>query len=118
MFRFYKILRRFCKNSKVVSSDFSIMKNIFALSSSSLSIKLICCLKSGFSNSIYCLDLLQLVFNISKNIHSPINCQLCNPNFYQYSIFSYASSLFFTGTSKTLFLSINTLIFFISTFCS
>ena len=46
------ILTEFCKNLKVVSSDFSIMKNIVALSSSGLPIKLICYLKSGFSNLI------------------------------------------------------------------
>ena len=46
------ILTEFCENSKVVSSDFSMMKNIVALSSSSLSIKLIYCFKSGFSNSL------------------------------------------------------------------
>ena len=46
----------FCENSKVVSYDFSIIKNIVAVvSSSSLPIKLICCLKSEFSNSIYLL---------------------------------------------------------------
>ena len=46
----------FCENSKVVSYDFSIIKNIVAVvSSSNLPIKLICCLKSGFSNSIYLL---------------------------------------------------------------
>ena len=43
----------FCENSKVVSSDFSMTKNIVAqLSLSSLPINFICCYKSGFSNSI------------------------------------------------------------------
>ena len=42
----------FFKNAKVVSSDFAMMKNIVASSSSSLPIKLNCCFKSGFSNSI------------------------------------------------------------------
>ena len=43
----------FCKTLKVVSSNFSMMKNIVApLSSSSLLIKLICCFKSEFSSSI------------------------------------------------------------------
>ena len=42
----------FYQKSKVVSSFFSIIKNIFALLSSSLRTKLICCFKSGFSNSI------------------------------------------------------------------
>ena len=45
--------REFYENLKVVSSDFSMMKNIAApLSSSSLPIKLIYCFKSGFSNSV------------------------------------------------------------------
>ena len=47
-----KSVTEFCKNSKVASSDFSMIKNIVALSSLSLPIKLICCFKSGFSNSI------------------------------------------------------------------
>ena len=38
------IVTEFCKKLKVVSSDFSIMKNIVApLASSSFPIKLICC---------------------------------------------------------------------------
>ena len=50
------MLRAFCEKLKVVSSDFSIMKNIVTpLSFSSLPIKLICCFKSGFSNSTYLL---------------------------------------------------------------
>ena len=40
----------FCENSKVVPSDFSMINNIVALSSSGLPIKLICCFKSRFSN--------------------------------------------------------------------
>ena len=42
----------FCENSKFVSSHFSMTKNIFALPSSSLPIKLNCGFKSKFSNSI------------------------------------------------------------------
>ena len=77
------IFTEFFENSKVVSSDFSMMKDIVApLSSSSLPIKLVCCFKSGFSNSICLLTLLQLVCNVSKNIHNPINYQLCNHYFY------------------------------------
>ena len=51
------ILTEFCENSKIqiVSSDFSMMKNIVALSYQNLPIKLICCFKSGFSNLIYLL---------------------------------------------------------------
>ena len=41
----------FCEKTKVVCSDLSVTKNIVALSSSSLPIKLICCFKSGFYNS-------------------------------------------------------------------
>ena len=46
------ILTKFSENSRVVFSDFSMMKNIVALLSSSLPTKLICYLKSGFFNSI------------------------------------------------------------------
>ena len=46
------ILTKFCENSKVVSSDFSMMKKIVAVSSSNLPIKLIYCFKSEFPNSI------------------------------------------------------------------
>ena len=52
MFPLYKILTKFCENSQVVSSDFSMMKKIVAVSSSILPTKLIYCFKSGFSNSI------------------------------------------------------------------
>ena len=44
------ILTEFCENSKVVSSDFSMMKNTVALMSSSFQIK------SRFSNSICLLN--------------------------------------------------------------
>ena len=50
---FYTMLTRICKKSKVVSSDFSMIKKIVApLLLSSLKIKLFCCYKSCFSNSI------------------------------------------------------------------
>ena len=42
----------FREKRKVVFSFFSMIKNIVALNSSSLPMKLICCFKSGFSNSI------------------------------------------------------------------
>ena len=43
----------FLENSKVFSSDFSIINNIVAaLSLTSTPIKLICCFKAGFYNSI------------------------------------------------------------------
>ena len=46
------MVAEFCVNSKVVSSDFSMMKNLVAPSSlSSLPMKLICCFESGFSHS-------------------------------------------------------------------
>ena len=109
------MFREFCKNSKVVSSDFSMMKNIVASSSLSLPLKLICCFKSRLSNSFLCLNLLKLVYSALKNIHNPINCQLYNNYFCTSIFFSYVSSLLFTGTSKKLFPSINTLKSFIST---
>ena len=53
MFPFYMILTEFCEKLKVVSSNFSDIKNIVApLSSSSLPIKLFCYFKLGFSNWI------------------------------------------------------------------
>ena len=45
------ILKNFCENSKVVSSDFSMIRNIVALSSSGLPIKLISRFKSEFPNA-------------------------------------------------------------------
>ena len=44
-----------CVKSKVVSSDFSMMKNIVAPPSPTLLIKLICCFEPGFSNSSFLL---------------------------------------------------------------
>ena len=52
VFPFYMILTEFCENSKVVSSDFSMVKNIVALLSSSMPIKSIYWFKLEFSNSI------------------------------------------------------------------
>ena len=75
------ILTEFCENSKVVSSDFLMMKNIVALSSSSLPTTLICCFKLGFPNSICLLKSITIVYNAPKNTHSPINYQLCNRYF-------------------------------------
>ena len=49
------ILTEFCEKLKVFSSDFSMIKNTVASLSSSLPIRLICCFKSEFSNSIYLL---------------------------------------------------------------
>ena len=46
----------FCENSKFVSSHFSMTKNIVALPSSSLPIKLTYSFKSKFSNSICLVD--------------------------------------------------------------
>ena len=79
------MLTEVCEKSKVVSSDFSIRKNIAAtLSSSSLPIKLICCFKSGLSNSI-CLfkSIVTKLVYVFKSNHSPINYQLFN--YYLYS---------------------------------
>ena len=50
------ILTELCENSKVVSSDLSMMKNIVVLSSSNLPIKLIYYFKLGFPNAIYWLQ--------------------------------------------------------------
>ena len=110
------ILTEFCKNSKVVSSDFSMIKNIVASSFSSLSIKLICCLNQGFVIQFVCLNLLQLVYIALENIHNPINYQLYNHHFNLFQYFFVCFSLFSTGTSKNLFPSIITLKSFISTF--
>ena len=52
VFPFYMILTKFCVNSKVFFSDFSVMKKIVAQSSLKILIKLICCFKVGLSNSI------------------------------------------------------------------
>ena len=47
------MLTDFFEKLKVVSADFSMMKNIVAPSLSlSLPIKLICCFRSGFFNSV------------------------------------------------------------------
>ena len=70
----------FFKNSIVVSSDFSVMKNIVASCSSSLPIELICCFKSRCSNSICLLK----VYTALKKIYDPINCQLYNHYFYSF----------------------------------
>ena len=52
----------FSENSKVVSSDFSLIKNIAApLYLSSLPKKLICCFKSRFSNSICLLKSIAII---------------------------------------------------------
>ena len=72
------ILTKFCENPKVVSSDLSMMKNIVALSSSSLPKKLICYFKLGFPNAIYWLQSIAVVYNAFKSIRSPKNCQLGN----------------------------------------
>ena len=53
----------FCEKLKVISSNFSMIKNIVApLCSSSLPIKLIFCFKSGFSNSICLLKSIAISF--------------------------------------------------------
>ena len=46
------MLTEFCENSKVVSSNLSMMKSIVAALSSTFPITLICYFKSGFSNLI------------------------------------------------------------------
>ena len=71
----YKMFTEFCKNSKVVSSDFSAIKNIVTPLSchSILPMKLVCCGK---------LDLLQLSYNFLCNKQNLINYQSSN---YYYS---------------------------------
>ena len=63
-FHFYKMFTEFSKNSKVVSSDFSMMKNIVAPWAwcPSLSIKLICC---GSFHLVYLLKLIAIVLEYS-----------------------------------------------------
>ena len=64
----------FCENSKDVSSDFSMMKSIVALSFLlSFPMKLIYCFKSGFLIQFACLNLLQLICNVLKSTHNLIN---------------------------------------------
>ena len=75
------MLTKFCGNSKIVSSDIRMTKNIVVpLSSSSLQIKFIVCFKftTQFAIKFVLSNLLQLVYNDLKNIHNPINCQFCN----------------------------------------
>ena len=54
------IRTEFYEKLKVISSDFSMMKNIVASLSSGLSIKLICCSKSDFSNSLCLLKSIEI----------------------------------------------------------
>ena len=57
------MVTEFCTNSKVVSSEFSVMKNIAApCFLSSLPMKLICFFKSGFSNSVCLLKSIAINF--------------------------------------------------------
>ena len=73
------ILTEFCENSKVAFSDFSIMKNIVALSSSSFPPKIVCWLRSGFSNSICFLKSIAISLKCLKSICNLINYQFCSP---------------------------------------
>ena len=52
----------FFENWKILYSNFSMIKNIVALPSSGISIKLICCFKSGFSNAICLLKSIAITF--------------------------------------------------------
>ena len=75
----------FRENSKVVSSDFLMIKNIVVpLSISSLPIKLICYFKLGSLIQFVCSNLPQLVCNALKNIHSPIDYLLCSHYFFTF----------------------------------
>ena len=76
----------FCEKSKIVSSDFSMIKNIVAPSFLvSLPMKLICCsLNQGFLIQFAFLNLLQLIFNVFKSTHNPINYLRCNHCFFPF----------------------------------
>ena len=75
----------FCLNSKVVSPDFLMMKNFVAPSFlSTPPIKLICCFKLGFLIQFVCLNLFQLICNVLKSIHNPINSLSCNHCFFPF----------------------------------
>ena len=68
------MVAEFRVKSKLVSSDFPMMKNIVAPSSlSSLSMKLIFILNQSFLIQFVCLNLLQLVGNALKSVHNLIN---------------------------------------------
>ena len=74
------MLTNLCENSKVVSSDFSMMKNVVttsSFSSSSIKIFIKVVLNQDFLIQFVCLKLLQSVCNVSKSIHHSINYQLC-----------------------------------------
>ena len=116
-----KTLAAFCGNSKVLSSKFSMIKNIVASSFLvGLPMKLIYCFKSGFSNSICLLKSIVIVWsdglescNGLESSHNQINCLSCNHYFFISIIYTYVSSLLFIGMSKKLLPSINTLKSFI-----
>ena len=76
-FNFYKILTEFCENSKVVFSNFSMIKNIVDQWSwfSSLPIKLICW---GFFNLVCLLKSIATNLKFLWNKQNPINYQLCS----------------------------------------
>ena len=79
----YKTVTAFCENVKVVSSDFSVIKNIVApLSLSSLPPKLICCSNQDFLIQFAYSNLLQLVCNALENINSLIKYVLCSHYFF------------------------------------
>ena len=116
-----KTLAAFCGNSKVLSSNFSMIKNIVASSFLvGLPMKLIYCLKSGFSNSVCLLKSIVIVWsdglescNGLESSHNQINCLLCNHYFFISIIYTYVSSLLFIDMSKKLLPLINTLKSFI-----
>ena len=77
----------FCEKSKVVSFFFSIIKNIVAPPSlSSLPMKLICCFKLGFCNSICLLKSIAITLQCFEK-YNLINYMLYNHYFCSFQLF-------------------------------
>ena len=97
------MVAKFWVNLKVVSSDFSMMKNVASSFLSSLPIKLICCFKSGFLIQFVCLNLLSLVCNVLRSTGSLINYHLCNHYFFSFQRLLHMLLCFLLMCKKTLF---------------
>ena len=90
---------KFCKNSKVVFSDFSMTINIVApRAAKSLPIKLICCGSFNLVSSFISIAISLFVF---LNRRNPINYLLCSHYFYP-------SQQFFTCSKNNLVENMNT----------
>ena len=104
MFAFFIILTKFCENLKVFFSDFSMIKDISPLSSSSLPRELTGCFKSEFSNSVCFLKCIAIIYNALKSINNLMNYQLCNYYFYCFQYCKHTFLFyFFIGTLRQLF---------------